>query len=83
MGTLKSACTTSYRSSIETMALDCLVFEKIAFFCILATEKQTDNRWTASTHLDAHSRCHERRCINAAAAETAASIAYRNPGASH
>jgi len=31
MGSLKSPCTTSYRSSIETMALKCLVFEKIAF----------------------------------------------------
>jgi len=31
MGSLKSSCTTSYRSSIETIALNCLVFEKIAF----------------------------------------------------
>jgi len=31
MGSLKSPCTTSYRSSIETIALNCLVFEKIAF----------------------------------------------------
>ena len=31
MGSLKSLCTTSYRSSIETIALNCLVFEKIAF----------------------------------------------------
>jgi len=30
-GFLKSSCTTSYRSSIETMALYCLIFEKIAF----------------------------------------------------
>ena len=30
MGSLKSPCTTSYRSSIETIALNCLVFEKIA-----------------------------------------------------
>jgi len=29
---LKSLCTTSYRSSTETTALNCLVFEKIAFF---------------------------------------------------
>ena len=45
---LKSPCTTSYRSSIETTALNCLVFEKIAL-CILATDRQTDrqtNRWT-------------------------------------
>jgi len=31
MGFLKSPCTTSYRSSIDTIALNCLVFEKIAF----------------------------------------------------
>ena len=31
MGSLKSPCTTSNRSSIETIALNCLVFEKIAF----------------------------------------------------
>jgi len=50
MGSLKSPCTTSYRSSIYTIALNCLVFfEKIAFFCILATDRQTNkqtNRWT-------------------------------------
>jgi len=38
MGSLKSPCTTSYRSSIETIALNCLVFEKIPFFWILATD---------------------------------------------
>ena len=32
LGSLKIPCTTSYRSSIETIALNCLVFEKIAFF---------------------------------------------------
>ena len=31
MGSLKSPCTTSYRLSINTMALNCLVFEKMAF----------------------------------------------------
>ena len=41
MGSLKSLCTTSYRSSIDTIALNCLVFEKIAFFSILATDRQT------------------------------------------
>ena len=49
MGSLKNPCTTSYRSSIDTIALNCLVFEKIAFFCILATDRQT-NTWTASMH---------------------------------
>jgi len=52
MGSLKSTCATSYRSSIDTVALNCLVFEKIAFLGILATDRQTDrrtNRWTAPT----------------------------------
>ena len=40
MRTLKSPCTTSYRSSIETTALNCLVLRK-SRFCILATD-----RWT-------------------------------------
>jgi len=31
MGSLKSPCVTSYRSLIDTVALNCLVFEKIAF----------------------------------------------------
>ena len=35
---------TSYRSSIDIIALDCLVFEKIAFFCILATDRLTDRQ---------------------------------------
>jgi len=59
MGSLKSPCTTFYklRSSIETIALNCLLIEKIAFFCILATDRHTNrhtdrqtNRWTASVH---------------------------------
>ena len=47
MGSLKSPCTTTfYRSSIDTVALNCLVFEKIAFFCIFATDtdRQTDGQ---------------------------------------
>jgi len=39
MGSLKSPCRTSYRSSIETIAPNCLVFEKIAFFALW---QQTD-----------------------------------------
>jgi len=31
MGSLKIPCTTPYRSLIDTIALNCLVFEKIAF----------------------------------------------------
>jgi len=51
MGSLKSPCMTSYRSSIDTIALNCLMFEKIAFlqFGDWHTNKQT-NRWTASMH---------------------------------
>jgi len=53
MGFLKSPCATFHRSSIDTIALNCLVFEKIALFCILATDRQTNrqtNRWTAPMH---------------------------------
>jgi len=61
MGSLKSPCTTSYRSSIDTMALNCLVFEKIVFilqFGDRQTDKQTNeqktdrqtNRWTRPSH---------------------------------
>jgi len=32
LGSLKSPCTTSYRSSIDTIALNCLFFEKITFW---------------------------------------------------
>ena len=56
MGSLKSQCTTSYRSSINSIALNCLVFDKIAFFLHfgdrqtnIQTDRQT-NRWTASLH---------------------------------
>ena len=47
---------------IDTIALNCLVFEKITFFCILATDRET-NRWTETVSIDAlsRSRCHERR----------------------
>jgi len=53
MGSLKSRCTTSYRLSIDTIALKCLVFEKVAFFCILATNRQRNrqtNTWTRGHH---------------------------------
>jgi len=52
MGSLKSPCMTSrnYRSSIETIALNCLVFEKIAFLYTHFGDEQTDERtrWTAA-----------------------------------
>jgi len=47
MGSMNCPCTTSYRSSIETTALECLVFEKIAF--LYFGVRQT-NRWTGPLH---------------------------------
>ena len=44
IGSLESPCATSYRSSVDSDALNCLVFEKIAFFGILATDRQTDRQ---------------------------------------
>jgi len=43
MGSLKSPCTTSYRSSVETIPLNGLVFEKIAFFLHFG-DRQTNRR---------------------------------------
>jgi len=53
MGSLKSPRTTSYRSPIDTMSLNCLVFEKIAFlqFSDRQTDKQTNKQTT-----DGHAR---------------------------
>jgi len=50
-GSLKNPCATSYRSSIETIAINCLVFEKIAFlqFGYRQTDRPT-NRWTRPSH---------------------------------
>ena len=46
----------SYRSSIDTIALNFLVFEKITLFCILTTDRQTNkqtnkqmNSWTVTS----------------------------------
>jgi len=50
MGSLKSLCTTSYRSLIDTIALNCLVFEKIAFFSLWRQTDRRTNRWTAPMH---------------------------------
>ena len=60
MVSLKSQCTTSYRLSINTVALNCLVFERIAFFCILATDRQTDEEMDSTDALS-RSRCRELR----------------------
>ena len=63
MGSLKSRCTTFYSSWIATIDLNCLVFEKIAFFCILATNKQTDKQMDSIDALS-RSRYRERRLKN-------------------
>jgi len=45
MGSLKTSCRISYIRPIETIALNCLVFDKIAF-CVrsLATDRRTDGQ---------------------------------------
>jgi len=60
MGSLKSPGTTSYGSSIHTVALKCLVFEKIAFlhFGDRQTDKQTDEQMDST---DVLSRSREQR----------------------
>ena len=50
IGSLKSPCTTSYRSSIETIPLNCLIVEKIAFFLHFG-DRQTNGQ------TDGHHRC--------------------------
>jgi len=53
---------TNNRSSIETIALNCLVLRKSRFIVrILATDRHT-NRWTCPTH--SRSICRERRLNN-------------------
>ena len=56
-GFFENSCTTSYRSSIETIALNCFVIEKIAMN-VLATE--TDEQMDSSNALS-RPRCRERR----------------------
>ena len=55
--------TTSYRSSIDTIALNCLVYEKIAF-CVLATDGLTDRPTDKQMDMPivlSRSRCREQR----------------------
>jgi len=51
IGSMKSPCKTSYGSSIDTIALNCLVFLRKSRFFVFwrQTDRQT-NRWTASIH---------------------------------
>jgi len=78
MGSLKSPCRTSYRSSIETIALSCLVFEKIAFFAFWRQSDRQTNRQTNeqmdSTDALSRSRCRERRLNNVGASRGFAAI---------
>ena len=66
MGSLNSPCTTSYGSSIETIALNYLVFFRKSRFCNLATDRQTDKQTNRRTDGQARcrSRCRERRLNN-------------------
>ena len=67
VGSLKSPCTTSCRSLIDTVALNCLVFETIAFclhFGDRETNKQTDRQTDGQNRIDALSRCRQRRLNN-------------------
>ena len=54
MGSLKSPCTASYKSSIETMALNCSFFwENRVFVFWRQTDRQIyrqTNRWTSPMH---------------------------------
>jgi len=50
MGSLKSPCTTSYRSSIQTIALNCLVLRQSFFFAFWRqTDKRTDKQTNKQT----------------------------------
>jgi len=59
MASLKSPCTTSYGSSIETITINCVVFLRKLWFCvrILATDRQTNEQ----SQCVKHSRCGARR----------------------
>jgi len=50
LGSLKCPCTTSYRTSMETIALNCLVFEKNRVFAFWRqTDKHTDRQTAGQT----------------------------------
>ena len=50
IGSLRSPCTISYRSSIETIVLNCLVFEKNRVFVFWRPTDEQTNRWTGPLH---------------------------------
>ena len=64
MGSLKSPCTTSYRSLIYTIALNCLVFEKIAF--LYFSDRQTDKQ--TNIRIDGQHQCIKPLLLSRAAA---------------
>ena len=64
MGSLKRQCTTSCRSSIYTISLNCLVFEKIAF--LHYSDRQTD--WRTDRRTDGQTRCMKPLSLSRAAA---------------
>jgi len=49
MGSLKNPCTTSYRSSLDTIALNCLVLGKITVFLHFG-DRQTDRQTNKLTN---------------------------------
>jgi len=55
IGSLKNPCTTSYRSLGDTIALNCLVFEIIAYFCIFGDRQSADRLTNKRT--DGQHRC--------------------------
>jgi len=59
IGSLKSPCTTSYRSSIDAVAVNCSVFEKIAF--LYFGDRRTDTRIDGQHWCTSRSRCRERQ----------------------
>ena len=62
MDFLKSLCASSYMSLMDTVALNCLVFEKIAFFLHFG-DRQTNKQMDTTDPLS-RSRCRERRLNN-------------------
>ena len=64
MGSLKSSCATSYRSSIDTIALNCLVFFRKSRFLHFGADRQTNkqtNEQMDTTDALSRSRYRERR----------------------
>jgi len=60
MGSLKSPCTTSCRSSMETIAQNSIAFAKIAFCCTHFGDRRTGEQMDSPDALR-RSRCRERR----------------------